>query len=111
MITTDPITNEQEIDGLCNPLTAGGAPAPIDGPVTWEKIDGDATLGTVSADGKIATFRSQDAPAVGVSHFRSTADADLGQGVTPITLDYELTVIAPGAAALGGSFGAPRIKT
>lgn len=113
MITTDPITNEQEIDGIFRPLTAGGNPAPIDGDVQWEVLDGNATLGTTvdPQGGQVQTFRSEDAPAVGISHFRGTADADLGQGFTPIVLDYELQVIAPGATSAGGSFSAPRIKT
>lgn len=110
MITTDPITNEQEIDANFRPLTAGGNPAPVDGDVQWEKLDGDATLGATTQGGQVQTFRSQDS-GEGTSHFRATADADLGSGVVPISLDYELVVVLPSADHAGGSFGTPRIKT
>lgn len=109
MITTDPITNEQEIDGIFRPLTAGGHPAPIDGPVQWEVLDGASTLGANSEEGQVQTFRSEDG--AGTTHFKGTADADLGSGFRPISEIYELVVIPPGAATVGGSFGTPRIKT
>lgn len=110
MITTDPITNEQEIDGIFRPLTGGGQPAPVDGDITWEVLDGDATLGASSEGGQVQTFRSQDG-GEGTSHFRGTGDADMGSGFIPITLDYELVVVQPGANHAGGSFSAPRLKT
>lgn len=108
MITTT-ITNEQEIDGLCNPLTAAGHPAQIDGPVRWEVVDGNSTLGTISDDGKTAVLRSEDG--AGTTHFKATADADLGPGMQEISEIYEVIVTPAGAATVGGSFGEPRIKT
>lgn len=108
MITTT-ITNEQEIDGLFRPLTAGGHPAPIDGDVAWEILDGNSTLGATSEGGQVQTFRSEDG--TGTTHFKGTADADLGTGFQPIGQIYEVIVIPAGAAAVGASFDEPRIKT
>lgn len=108
MITTT-ITNEQEIDGLCDPRTAAGNPAQVDGPVRWEVLDGNSTLGASSSDGKVQTFRSEDG--IGTSHFKATADADMGAGVQEISEVYEVIVTAPNAAVVGGSFGEPRVKT
>lgn len=108
MITRDPITNEQEIDGIFRPLTGAGNPAPVDGDIQWERLDGASELGASSEGGQVQTFRSQDGE--GTSHFRGTADADLGQGFVPIVLDYELVVVQPGANHAGGSFSEPRLK-
>ena len=107
---TKTITNEQEIDGLCNPLTAAGHPAPIDGPVRWEVVDGNSTLGvSTDPDKKVQPLRSEDG--VGTSHFKATVDADLGPGIQELSEIYELIVIAPNAATVGGTFGEPRLKT
>lgn len=108
MITRQ-INFEQEIDGLCDPRTGGGNPAPVDGPVRWEVLDGNSTLGAISEDGKVAVLRSEDG--LGTSHFKATADANMGAGVQEISEIYELVVVAPDAATVGGSFGEPRQKT
>lgn len=102
------IFNTQEIDCTLTPEISPGVPAPVDGDIAWEVLSGNSTF-TVIGDGKTATLRSEDG--IGNTIFKATGDADLGNGVVPISVEIELIVIGPQAQTLGVAFGEPRNKT
>lgn len=102
------INNLQEIDCTLTPEISPGVPAPIDGDIAWEVLSGNSTV-TPIGDGKVATLRSEDG--IGRTTFKATGDADMGNGVVPISVEIELDVIGPQAQSLGVSFGEPRLKT
>jgi hypothetical protein len=101
------ITSEEKIPVTLAPLTAAGNPATVDGVPVWEVTSGDATL-AVAADGLSAYLISGAADVV--SSVTVTADADLGEGVTNLSEVVTLTVVAPSAALLGATAGAPELK-
>ncbi len=92
------ITNEQKVHIKLAPKTAAGGPANIDGKATFEVIEGDANV-TADDDGLGAYLISGSN--AGVSKIKVTADADLGEGVVPISEDISLNVIFPMATSLG----------
>lgn len=85
-----------------------GIPVSLDGPAEWERVSGEATLGTISADGLSAELISSDNP--GPSQFKVKGDAQIGEGVTEIEEIIDLTVTAAGAATLGLTAGTPEPK-
>lgn len=101
------INNEQEIDITLNPGTQGGHPVQVQNPV-WTVIQGDATV-TPIGDGMSATLRSSDLP--GDTQFLVEADADMGEGVEPISDIVRLSVGGAHAATLGLAPGTARQKT
>jgi hypothetical protein len=101
------ITNEQQVLVTLHPVTAAGHPAPVDGPPQWSVISGDSTF-QPAADGLSCELISSDNP--GDTDFQVTADADLGQGVIPITDIVRLTVAHANAANLGLTAGDPTPK-
>jgi len=101
------ITSEEKIPVTLAPLTAAGNPATVDGVPVWAVAEGDATL-EVAADGLSAYLISGAANVV--SSVTVTADADLGEGVTNLSEVVTLTVVAPSAALLGATAGAPELK-
>lgn len=101
------ITNEQKIKVTLTPVTGGGHPAPLDGVPTWEVIDGDSTV-EVASDGLSAELVSADDP--GTTNVLVKADADLGEGVVPISDVIQLTVLGAQATNLGLTAGDPENK-
>lgn len=102
------ITNEQKVVVTLAPKTAAGNPAVVDttnGVPQWN-VTGDAQV-IPAADGLSAEVISG---AVGVSAIEVIADADLGEGVKPISDTINLTVVAAGADNLGFSAGEPTLK-
>lgn len=101
------INNEQKVNVTLSPVDANGKPAPLDGVPVWSVVDGDSTV-EPAADGLSAEITSSDTP--GVTDFLVTADADLGQGVVPISDTIALTVEHAQATALGLAAGTPENK-
>ncbi len=101
------INDEQEITVSLAPKTLGGNDATMDGPVTWEQTEGDATI-EVSEDGLSATIRSGEAGQV--NRFNVSGDADLDEGTTTITEEIVVTVGKAAAVGFGASFGEPAQK-
>lgn len=92
------ITNEQKVNVQLHPVTAAGNPAPVDGAPQWSVVSGNATVQAAS-DGMSADLISSDDP--GDTVFMVTADADLGEGVEPISDTITLHTQHANAAALG----------
>lgn len=101
------ITNEQQVNVVLHPVTATGRPTTVDGAPTWTVQSGDSTV-TPAADGLSADLISSDTP--GDTEILVEADADLGQGVIPISDIIRLTVAHANAANLGLVAGDPTPK-
>lgn len=98
------ITNEQQVPVTLTPKTDKGKPAKVDGIPTWTVQSGDSTV-IVSEDGLSAELVSSDTP--GDTVILVEADADLGEGVTPISESITLTVSSATATNLGLAVGTP----
>lgn len=108
LMLTVKITNEQQVVVTLNPKTDSGKPAKLDGIPTWEKTgDGLATI-EVAPDGMSATLISADDP--GITQFLVSGDADLGEGVEPISDTITLDVSSATAKNLGLTVGTPTNK-
>ncbi len=101
------ITNEQQVRVTLHPVTATGRPAQVDGPPTWTRQSGESTV-TPAEDGLSADLISSDTP--GDTEILIEADADLGEGVVPISDIIRLSVRGALAANLGITVGDPTPK-
>lgn len=101
------ITNEQQVNVTLHPVTATGRPAPVDGAPTWTVQSGNSTVNP-AADGLSADLISSDTP--GDTEILVEADADLGQGIVPISDIIRLSVAGAMAANLGLVAGDPTPK-
>lgn len=99
------INDEQKVKITATPVTTAGKPAPLDGPVEFSIIDGDATVERV--DDKSAYLVSAGP---GDTQFLVKADADLGEGVEEISDTVKLTVVGASAANLGLKASPPELK-
>jgi hypothetical protein len=101
------ITTEQKIIGnVLTPKTAAGNPAPVDGKPTWTKLspaEPDGCNLVIAEDGLSADVVSGDN--IGDSVFQVDADADLGEGVETISVQFTVHVVSPKASSLGFGFG------
>lgn len=102
------LTNEQEMDFTLSPTTSAGKSARIDGVPSYRVVSGQTTV-VPAADGMSAVFRSPD-DLEEEYDVEITADADLGDGVAPVTLNIHGRILSARAALLGGTFGTPRVK-
>ena len=92
------ITNEQKIKITVNPVTEGGAPVVLDGPIIVTVNSGEATA-EVQPDGVSAYLISGDNP--GDTIFGVSGDADLGAGVETVADIVTLHVEGARATNLG----------
>lgn len=98
------LTDEQKLTLTLAPRTAGtstnpdGKPVRVDGVPTWTVTSGDVTV-TPSEDGLRAVVLPGAANSNSV--IEVTADADLGEGVTPVTDTVDVAVVEASASALG----------
>lgn len=100
------ITNEQKVPLTVAPVTATGKSALLDGDVLFTVQSGDATIERIDATS--AWLISGEVP--GDSVIVVSADADLGEGVEPITDLVKLTVEGARAQSLGLVAGTPVAK-
>ncbi len=83
----------------------GVTPEKLDGPMVWLSSDETVMTGAPDADG-LTGFAVSVGP--GTAHFTWSGDADLGPGVTTITLVSEDVIVTPSilpAAVIKGAFG------
>lgn len=87
-----------------NPLTSTQKPATVDGIPVWSVVEGNGTV-VPSADGLSAFVVSQDTldpdPALNITRYKVTADADKGAGVVEISDEVILHVLSAQATSLG----------
>lgn len=100
------LTTEEKAPLAVHPTTEGGAPAQIQGSVTYAVTAGTCTIEPV--DALTAFVVSGSAP--GDSTVSATADADLGTGVVHITDSMTVHVTSPMAEKLGLMAGQPVLK-
>ena len=101
------ITNEQQVNVTLHPVTATGRPAQVDGAPTWTIQSGNSTVNPAT-DGLSADLISAETP--GDTEVLVEADADLGEGVVPISDIIRLHVAGAQAANLGLVAGDPTPK-
>lgn len=101
------ITTEEQVLVRIAPKTANGRPAKVDGAPVWAVGTGEATI-TPSEDGLSCLIVSGENP--GNSEISVSADADLGEGVEPISDLIELAVTGVKAVSLGLTAEAPTPK-
>jgi hypothetical protein len=99
------LTTEQKVRLSVTPMTPGGQPATLDGPVQWS-VEGACTLEAIDATSTWVLSGST----IGDSIVTVAADADLGQGVVPIGDSATLHVSDPMAASLGMAADEPVLK-
>jgi hypothetical protein len=99
-------TTEEKVPVTISPTTSGGHPASVDGPLSFDILDGGATVEYDPAAAQLSFFLVSEDVA-GISHVRLRADADLGAGVRELTEVFEYTYGAAEAASLGISVGTP----
>ena len=100
------LTDSQEVDLAIKPLTKKGHPAQVDGVPVWSTSDPAIATVAPSADGLSCVVKA--AENLGSVQISVAADADLGEGVAPITGILDLEVIGGGAATMSIIAGSPR---
>jgi hypothetical protein len=85
-----------------------GNPAQVDGPLAWSVSDPSVITLEVSNDG-LSAFVIAQGP-LGTSQVSVEGDADLGEGVRPITVIGDIEVRASEAVSLEMTFGAAEPK-
>lgn len=99
-------TTDEKVPITMTPVTASGSSAPVQGDLQFEIVSGAATVEYNGAARQLV-FDVVSEDVAGSSQIRVTADADMGEGVTPISeiIDYAYT--SPQAASLGVQVGTP----
>lgn len=105
MPTVATLTTNEEAVVTATPVTASGAPATLDGPLTATVQSGD---GTATVNG-LEVVMSANGP--GETVYLISGDADLGEGVVPIQDTHTNTVTSEQAANLGLGSVVVRPKT
>jgi hypothetical protein len=100
------LTDTQEVDLAIKPLDRKGKPAQVDGVPEWTSSDPTIAKLTPSEDGLSAVVVATDN--LGSVQIRVMADADLGEGVEPITGVLDLEIAGGKAVSLGIIAGTPR---
>jgi hypothetical protein len=78
--------NTQEYHPTLVITNAAGAPAPVDGAPVWASSD-ETVISVVAAAGGMSAVAACVAP--GVARLTASADADMGTGVTTLTIVSE----------------------
>ena len=89
-------------------LDAVGNPAPIDGIPVWTVTD-PSLLQIIPADDGLTCQIITIGP-LGVAQVIATADADLGEGIVPITGTLSVEVTGSQAVSLSIAAGVPELK-
>lgn len=99
-------TNEEKIPITANPVTPGGNPVAIDGPLQVTVQSGDGTVGVIGP----TSFYVVSGVILGDTTFLVKGDADLGAGIRLIQDTVLLHVIGAEASNLGLSAGMAVLK-
>ncbi len=102
------LTDEQKCTLSVVFKTAAGNPAKVDGVPQWSVSDSNLLALTNSVDGMSVVITTVGP--LGTAQVNVTADADLGEGVRPITGTLDVEVHAAEAVAVGISAGVPEVK-
>jgi hypothetical protein len=104
------LTATQQVSLSISVVDRKGNPARVDGVPTWSVSD--ATVLTVEpasdgigSDGMVALVKAVGT--LGTAQVRVTADADLGEGVTPLVGVLDVEVLAAQAVAVSIAAGTP----
>ena len=100
------LPDSKEVDVAIKPLDKKNHPAQVDGVPVWASSDPAIASVTPAADGLSAVVKATDN--LGSVQISVTADADLGEGVAPITGILDLEVIGGAAATMTIVAGTPR---
>lgn len=98
------LTDTQEVLVSVHPIDAKGYDAPVEGQPSWELSDDTVVQFVVNPDGlsgEVTAIRP------GVSQLTFRADADLGEGITPVLGILDVTVVAGQAVSLRIDVGVP----
>jgi uncharacterized protein YjdB len=98
------LTNTQQAGLSISAVDRRGAPAQVDAIVFSSS---DETVATVTPNPLDPSKAVVKALLPGTAQINVTADADLGDGVTPLTGTLDLTVVAGQAVALAIATGTP----
>lgn len=102
-ITMYTMTDTQKAPLSIEPVDKAGNPAPVEGPPSWEASDPNLLDVTPSADGLSAVISAKGP--LGSCQVTVNADADVGEGVVPITGVLDVQIVAGQAVALKISAG------
>lgn len=99
----------QEVDVDVSFENALGEVVAVDGIAVWTVDDSSIVTVTPSANGESAVLRSTGV--AGTTRVVVTVDADLGEGVVPVSGVLDVTVSQSGAVAVNFTVGTPRPRT
>lgn len=99
-------TNEEKIKVTVNPVTPGGSPVALDGPIGVSVQSGEGTVQLVDDN----SFYVISGNNPGDTAFLVSGDADLGTGVETVSDIVLLHVAGAKAASLGMTAGTPELK-
>ena len=102
------LKDSQQANVSIAPKSKAGNPAQVDGVPTWESSDPSVVAVTAAEDGLSANVVAQGP--VGVAVVTVRADADLGDGVSPLEGSFNVSVEGGVAANLGFELGTPTEK-
>jgi hypothetical protein len=80
-------------------LQSNGQSAPVDGPTTWVSSNPSVCQCTVASGNSLIANLYAPGP-IGTVQIQASADADMGEGMQPVTSVMDITVIA--GQATGG---------
>jgi hypothetical protein len=106
-VTMLALQNDQQVTASIQPVDAKGNPAKVDGIPEWTSSSADVAVVQAAPDGLSATVAGVD---IGTCQVNVSADADLGEGVKPLTGTLDVEVVAGSAVALSITTGTPEPK-
>lgn len=109
MLVKGVVDTLHKIRAVLEPVKIDGSPATVEGKPDWTiQNSPDGAELDVAADG-LSAFLIPGV-ATGTAEFTAVGDADLGEGVNPISQTFVVTVIDAQASSLGGRLEEPVIK-
>jgi hypothetical protein len=99
------LTDRQRVRIAIDPLDEMKNPAPIDGIPTWESSDPSILTVEATDDGR-GVMAVTGGP-LGTATVTVTADADMGDGIEPLTGTVDFEVVGSEARSLNVSVGTP----
>ena len=102
------LTDVQQVALSVSFLSKAGNPAKVDGAPVWSVSD-PAVLTVTPAEDGLSALVATVGP-LGTAQVSVQADADLGEGVTPIVGTLDVEVVASAAVSIAIAAGAPEDK-
>jgi hypothetical protein len=101
------LTDIQMVSLAIAPVSAAGNPAEVQS-VVWASSD-ESILTVVASEDGLSAVATTVGP-LGTAQVTVTADADLGEGVVPLTGILDVVVVGSQAATLGVVAGTPESR-